>query len=886
MAGRLSSPILVGRASELAVLDAALGRSVDGESSVVLIGGDAGLGKSRLVAEFADGARRSGARVLVGGCIDLGGDGLPYGPFLEALRQLRTELAPAELAAMIGEVAPELVSLVPELASYLAVDAGDAGSEAPSAAAPAAAASAAGQGRLFELTLALVARLSAEQPLVIGLEDLHWGDPATRDLLAFLARNLRGNRVLIIGTYRSDDLVRGHPLLLRLAELSRLPNVERIELQPLDFEEQRSQLAGILGRKPVRGLVERIHARAQGNPFFAEELLASETGTTERRPTDLVPRSLRDILLARVAALRPETQRVLGVASVAGARTDDRLLAAVTGLEDDVLIGATREAVAHQVLETDERTGTYRFRHALLSEVTHADLLPGERVHLHEAVAEYLVAAGHAGEPVIAAELAHHWLVADRPREALTASVDAARSATAIYAHADALRQLERALSLVDGIPDAEELLGMDRVALLSMAADTADRAGASQRALELSIEALSRLDKAADPVREGLLRSRHAYYLWVTGESQAAIAEHHAAVAAVPAESPSVERARVLGGLASILMPTGHYGESKEIAEEALETLRATGSHEGEGRLLNVLGVDLVGLGEVDTGLQHIRDGVTAAREANEIDEMLAAIHNLAFFLAQTDHFDEGIAVATEGLETARRVGLQRRFGAGLRAAAGDILHRSGRWVEADRVTREGIDLETDSSGSIYLRATRAMFLSARGELDAAAEDLAAADALAGAGDVDPDVQAYLLQAHAELDLVSGRPADALRSIEEAIAQYAGSDEYLLVAPLIADGMAAAAEMAEHGRAFRDAARVELATTTATSLREMAATFAGRTLGTSAATPSLRAVVATAEAEWGRVDGKSDAAAWERAAEAWDEVPMPYPAARARARA
>ncbi|HET9522081.1 MAG TPA: AAA family ATPase [Candidatus Limnocylindrales bacterium] len=889
MPSNLSSPILVGRATELAVLDVALRRAVAGEASVVLIGGDAGLGKSRLIAEFATGARASDARVLIGGCIDLGGDGLPYGPFLEALRELAVELPPAELSALIGDIAPELVALVPQFATYLAVDPTEASAGAPAPAPAPAAAPApaqAGQGRLFELTMALISRLSAERPLVIGLEDLHWSDPATRDLLAFLARNLRRNRVLLVGTYRTDDLERGHPLLVRLAELARLPNVDRIDLRPLDIIEQASQLAGILGRKPARGLVERIHARAQGNPFFAEELIASETGTTERRSTDLVPRSLRDILLARVAALGRETQRVLGVASVAGTRTDDRLLAAVTGLDDDTLVNAIREAVAHQVLETDERTATYRFRHALLSEVTHADLLPGERQRLHEAVAEYLVAAEQAGEPIVAAELAHHWLVAERPREALTASVDAARSATGVHAHADAHRHLERALSLVDRVADSESLLGMDRISLLTLASDAADRAGASQRAVELARTALEYLGHGGDPALEGIIRSRLAYYLWLTGDSPASIAEHRAAVAVVPAEPPSVERARVLGGLASILMPTGHYRESREIAEEALRVLHETESREGEGRLLNVLGVDLVGLGEVELGLGHLREAVRAAREANELENQLGAIHNLAFFLAQTDRFEEGIGVAMDGLEAAKRVGLLRRYGANLRATAGDILHRSGRWDEADQITREGLDLDIDSSGSIYLRATRAMYQSARGQLESAGDDLAAADALAAGGDVDPDVQAYLLQAHAEMHLVSGRPADALRSVENAIAQYAGSDEYLLVAPLIADGMAAAADLAEHGRAFRDPGEVETATAAATSLRALARTIDERTRETSAATPSLQAVVATAEAEWSRLEGSSDASAWMRAAEAWDAVPMPYPAARARARA
>ena len=212
MAGTLSSPLIVGRATELAALDDALRRAVEGAPTVVLVGGEAGLGKTRLVTEFAAAARSGGARVLTGACLDLDGEGLPYGPFLEALRELGLELPPKELRALLGDVAPELVAVAPGYARFLGSDeeAADDGSDAAAIAAAAAVGTAtlgspADQNRLFELTLALIDRLAADRPLILVLEDLHWSDPASTDLLVFLVRTLRRGRVVLIGTFRTDD---------------------------------------------------------------------------------------------------------------------------------------------------------------------------------------------------------------------------------------------------------------------------------------------------------------------------------------------------------------------------------------------------------------------------------------------------------------------------------------------------------------------------------------------------------------------------------------------------------------------------------------------------------------------------------------------------------
>jgi DNA-binding CsgD family transcriptional regulator/tetratricopeptide (TPR) repeat protein len=887
MAGTVSSPVLVGRAAELATLDDALRRTTDGNPAFVFIGGDAGLGKSRLVAEFAAGARENGARVLTGGCLDLDGDGLPYGPFVELLRDLGAELPPAELGALLGDLGPELVALAPGFLRFL-----DPGADQAPPAEPAPpGAGAADQARLFELSLILLDRLGADRPLVLVLEDLHWSDPATRDLLAFLARSLRRGRVMIVGTFRTDDLERGHPLLVRLAEIERHPHVARIDLRPLSIDQQREQLAAIIGRRPARGLAERIHARSEGNPYFAEELLATE-GTAAREGGDgaagrgSLPRSLRDVLVDRIAALPEATQYLLRIVAVAGNRAEDGLLSQVTGLPLDELDAAIREAVARQILVVDHRAGTYRLRHALLSEVVYADIMPGERRRLHAAVAawltdpERLAAGGNGGTE---GELAHHWFAAGRLPEALVASVAACRAATAVYAHTDALRQAERALTIWDRVPDASTRIGMDLVELLRSTAESAQLAGAAPRAVELARKALDLFDEAEDPIRAGLIHSRLGYFRWVTGESQAMIDESRLAMSLIPDE-PTIERARVVGGLAAALMPTGRYRESKELCEEAIATLRAAGSHDGEARLLNVLGVDLVGLGDAEAGLDHMRVAIRIARESGPAEVMVAAQHNLAFFLAQTDGFEEGLRVSTEGLESARRVGLLLRFGAGLRASAGDILLRCGRWEDADRITREGLDLDADTSGSLYLRATRVMFLAARGQRDEMTAELEIVDRLAGP-DIDPDVRAYVLQSRAEAALLEGRPADALREVEEALAQFAGSDEIYLVAPLLVLGMTAAADLAENGRAFRDPGRVAAAEETGKVLLAQVSALAGDQSG-AAETPSVRAAIATAKAEASRLDGTSDSTLWSAAAAAWDAVPMPHPAATARARA
>ena len=310
MAVRVSSPVLIGRSSELERLRGALHAAYAGQGSAFLIAGEAGVGKTRLVAEVVDLAVADGTVVLLGGCIDLGDGAIAYAPIAEALRGLVRRLDPAELDRLLGAGRRELARLVPDLGPV--PDGPASGLDLGSA-----------QGRLFELLLGLLERLATRAPVLFVVEDLHWSDRSTRDLLAFLIRNLRDAPVTLLCTYRSDELHRRHPLLPFLAELERTGRVERLELRPFDPRESAEQLRAIAGRDLDTDLIESIHARSGGNAFFAEELLvaAGDDGGTE------LPSTLRDVLLARVALLGESTQEFLRIASAAGQRVDPELLA-------------------------------------------------------------------------------------------------------------------------------------------------------------------------------------------------------------------------------------------------------------------------------------------------------------------------------------------------------------------------------------------------------------------------------------------------------------------------------------------------------------------------------------------------------------------------------
>jgi ATP/maltotriose-dependent transcriptional regulator MalT len=866
----------VGRTEELERLDAALAQAAAGQPTVLLIGGEAGVGKTRLVAEFAGRARALGARVLAGGCIQLGEDALPYLPFSEALHALVRSLDPPALDALVGQWRAELALMVPDLgAPGPGTELGLGGEWT--------------QARLFELVLGLLERLAEMAPLVLVIEDLHWADQSSLQLLSFLVHGLRQTRVVLVVTYRSDEPPRRHrlrPLLAELhrlrpllAELDRAATVERLELRRFDQTKLEALLSGILGRQPQPRLVEEIFARSEGNPFFAEELLAG--GAPGRRP--VLSATLKDLLLARVEVLPGPAREVARVAAAAGRRVDHRLLAAACSLEELVLLKALRDLVAGQVLVADAAGDAYAFRHALLQEVVDADLLPGERHRLHGILAQTLtthpeLAGGTPAER--AAELAVHWFASGELTRALPAAVDAGMAAMRALAFAEARGHFERALELWEQVPAATGRLPLDRAGLYERAAEAAHLAGDQPRAVALVREALGHVDAASEPIRAGLLHERLGGYLWKSG-NRGALGAYQAAARLVPSKPASAERARVLAEQAYALLMASQVRAARASAEEALAMAQEVGAREVEGRARLALGRALAELGEHQAALAHMAETRQIAQHAGDVGGLAQTQVFLPQVLAATGRLEEALADVLDGLEPTRRVGLGQTYRSFLMFFASDLLFRLGRWEEADRWSQEAMETAAvPSLSALNAQLGRTRLEIARGEFAAAAERLEQARRGYSHAGI-PQFVGPFAEGRAALAVWQGRLEDARTAIRAGLEGLAGCEQDLWFVSLLSLGLRVEADLAERARVHRQAAQldVDAAGQAGHALLDQLRKLAGRFAQPQ---PETLAYAALGEAELTRLEAAPSPEPWAAAAMCWETLGQPYPAAYA----
>jgi DNA-binding CsgD family transcriptional regulator/tetratricopeptide (TPR) repeat protein len=850
----LTDARLIGRAAELAALEAALADAAEGHPALAFVAGESGVGKTRLLAELE--SRAGDARVLRGDCVELAEGELPYAPLVGALRPLVREDDPA-LAALPEAARTELATLLPEIGT-------------PAAPRPADEERGAAQRRLFEALLGLLDSLGREAPVLLVLEDIHWADRSTRAFLAFLGRSLLDERVLAVTSYRSDEMHRRHPLRPLLAELERSPRARRVALEPLTRAELEAHLEDIAGEAPSPELVDRLFARSQGNPLYAEELFAA--GSDGRGG---LPPTLRDALMLRVERLSGPAQDVLRV--LAAARlADHALLEEAGGLDPRELREAVREAVTGNIVVVDSEQ-RYEFRHALLREVVYDDLLPGERADLHLALARALErrAQQDGGGALRSAAIAHHYRAGgDQPAE-LRAAVRAAAEAERVRAHGEAAAMLERALDLWSRVPDPAAAVGSDRVGLLRRAAFAHHLNGDEDRCLPLLERALAELDEASDPSRAAMLLGDLSLILWALGRGEQSRDRLRTALALLPDDDTTTERARLLTLRARMLMLQGRYREALEASEAAMEAAAAVGDEGARGRILSRQGVALVQLGQVEEGKAALREAIEVSRRDAGFDDLSTAFVNFADAFHLAGRSRQALEVICEGM---REIGGEDRSARWMAAAAAEFEFELGEWASAAArlPARRGA-----GSGTVLVNEhlRRAELALGRGDTESVRPLLDECEALLRTS-LEPQYIAATGALRAELERRTGALDAARAAVEDALdrIEYC-SEDLARLATVAGAGVTVEADAAERERDLHDPAAEQAAIQRAEIMLERvrAAALDGG--------PVEQARLVAAEAEAARAAGRSEPAAWAAAAAAWDGIERPYSAALARRR-
>ena len=717
------SPLFAGRTTELAELRSAAERVRSGTSARVLITGEAGIGKSRLTAEFVAGVGDDWLTVT-GGCPELGAEFLPYVAFLPIVQQL----VEAEGGSSPGSA---LAALLPER--------GDPADESPGT-----------RLALLHQLVALIERAADRRPLLLVVEDLHWADGASRELFGYLARNLGERPVMLVGTVRTGELPSGHPIRQLVAELGRRDDVVSLPLEPLDAHHVGEQVTAIDGRyDPARAAA--IYERSGGNPLFVEALASNEAATESTG-------QLRSLLRERVARLSDSARHVLGVASIAGSNVGHAFLAGLADRTNADLDLALRELVEREQLVASGHG--YRFRHDLIREAVDGDLLPGERQRLHAGAAALLSERPDlAPQGRSAAELAEHWYQAGRTEEAYAASVAAADEARAVFAFGEELRHLRRALDLRP-IDDPQ------RLELLERAVDAAMPAGQAAAGFEHANAAIELIDESTDPERAVavlLKRSHFRSRLDLGGRP-----DLDRALQLLPTHQPSF----LLGSLHYLLAVDNTTARRSEPALDHAAKLFELAEELDDDRLrcraYTAKGYALMVRGDIDEAVVWQKRAQDLALATGEDYILIANSLWYVVSLMFGGHWEQLIENAYAALRQAELLGMERWRGPLLRLNIAFAHEALGRTLEAIRICEEALAAEPELLYRGVVRASLAGYHVARGDFERAIPlmpDLE--EVYRGASTMRSYAMGYSTKVWCELALARGLPESANHEVD-----------------------------------------------------------------------------------------------------------------------
>jgi DNA-binding CsgD family transcriptional regulator/tetratricopeptide (TPR) repeat protein len=794
---RVASPTFVGRAAELAALDDALDAAMQGQTTTVLIGAEPGIGKTRLLQTWNERAVRRGARLAAGSCLDVGETGPAYIAVVEALRDLLGGLDPTAQERLVGPDRTILSRIVPELGSELELEA--ILQEGPSLS----------QARLFDRLADVFLRATEAGPVIVELEDIHWADRSSQAFLLYLVEVSRGANLLLIATYRPEAAQSDGAFATTLAQLLRRARVMTMALAPFNEDELREQLTGIIGAPPSASLLAAIHARSEGNPLFAEELAASSD------PSVALPASVAAATAMKLEGVSDDARAVLRIASVVGRTAGYGVLRKASGLEDETLARALREAVRAGLIEPSHVGEAYRFHHALLQDAIYDETLPGERRRLHGVVARALSADPDrpTNDAALAPQLARHWFEAGNYERAFRASLEAAAAAERQSAYAEAAAHFERALDLWGRAGEAPSRVS--RADTLERAARATFFAADFARSVALGHSALDELGPTPD--RRQQIRVLH---LLERAEYRALI-DPPSAMFALAALNPegldATDRIIVESYRALVLEYRGRLADALEIARPLVAQARANGGFRARAQAAMVLAgllrwTDPAAAIEL---LETLRPEAAAVGDDVHLTDSAVAT---ARIMLDGGLYERLIATVPAAIAVAGRTGLGRWARPELRYSLAHGFLLLGQLAQSlEQVDLALADLPTGRIRDL-LETVAALAATATGDFVAAAEHLEAAR---GPNPTSEDElgRGVLATARAQLALAERRYDDVKRIVEATAPRVLASGGYTDMTNTIWSmaevGLAAVAEQAEQARAAGDAAGHSLAAAT-----------------------------------------------------------------------
>ena len=836
---------MIARQREQQALDECLTSARSGRASVAIIRGESGMGKSRLAESLADQARREGMFVAVGHCTPVSGGELPFGPFVELLSQIG---AAPESERVAGTTWERLRTVLTVSGPSSGVLSPDVGLE---------------RSRLFTSVLWVLHTIGERQPVMLVLEDVHWADASSLDLLNYLARTAGQERLLIVLTCRDDALAHDAATRRGIRELSRAEMSRDVELLPFSADEVRELLAASTVKLPVAEH-DAVVTLADGNPFIALELAAHDQ--IEGAHTE----ALRHALMGPVDELPDDARFALHVAAVLGGSIHhDVLEKAIESTGGDV---ATTLRLLTQRGLLVAGADYYDFRHAILRESVIREMLHSEQTAAHRAAVEGLRLSRREGSPAGLAQVAHHLVAAGEHVAALPMVMAAAEYDRSVYAFAEARRQLAVARELLwHRVDDPEGLSGLSAMDLVRREAEMARWAGHPSEAVALIREGLATVPSAG--LDRARLELELAEALWPAGDPAAALAaseRSEVALGALPGEDAL--RARVLAAVAGGLVMTGQYDRGRAVAERAIVLADESGASRSQLQARITLATAIARQGDLGKGVTQLRQCLSEAVVVDAFKAVVRCYGNLAFLHGAAGQLAEVLEIATEGARRCRPFGPLLLVAPTLAENWVHALVATGRWDEAARVSHD-LEQQWAAEGmALALHVQLAQVAAARGSGTDLERHLSIIDGYARPDD--PYTMHDLTVARAEHLLWRGRAAEAHRITRTSLDQLAGQQDTGMVVSMCSLALRAHADLVTSGA---DRAQGDRAS------RETASLLAAARNASPGETGALgRANLLLCEAEAARASMARSRDPWTQVVAEWQQLDCPYPSAYA----